>query len=116
MNKLERGLIHVYTGDGKGKTTAALGLALRAAGCGFCTYFCQFLKGQQYGELIFLKGVGWAPLEGMTQVWDRERAVRQIDMAIAANMNLFRMWAGGNPPPRFRPPRRGRSRGPDSRL
>ena len=53
------------------------------------------------GKLIFLKGVGWAPLEGMTQVWDRERAVRQIDMAIAANMNLFRMWAGGNPPPRW---------------
>jgi cob(I)alamin adenosyltransferase len=51
MSKLERGLIHVYTGDGKGKTTAALGLALRAAGCGFCTYFCQFLKGRQYGEL-----------------------------------------------------------------
>jgi cob(I)alamin adenosyltransferase len=51
MSKLERGLIHVYTGDGKGKTTAALGLALRAAGCGFCTYVCQFLKGQEYGEL-----------------------------------------------------------------
>jgi cob(I)alamin adenosyltransferase len=51
MGKLERGLIHVYTGDGKGKTTAALGLALRAAGCGFCTYVCQFLKGQEYGEL-----------------------------------------------------------------
>ena len=51
MSKLERGLIHVYTGDGKGKTTAALGLALRAAGCGFCTYVCQFLKGQKYGEL-----------------------------------------------------------------
>ena len=48
---MERGLIHVYTGDGKGKTTAALGLALRAAGCGFCTYVCQFLKGQEYGEL-----------------------------------------------------------------
>jgi cob(I)alamin adenosyltransferase len=51
MSKLERGLIHVYTGDGKGKTTAALGLALRAAGCGLCTYVCQFLKGQEYGEL-----------------------------------------------------------------
>ncbi len=51
MDKLERGLIHVYTGDGKGKTTAALGLALRAAGCGFCTFVCQFLKGQEYGEL-----------------------------------------------------------------
>lgn len=51
MSKLERGLIHVYTGDGKGKTTAALGLALRAAGCGLRTYICQFLKGQGQGEL-----------------------------------------------------------------
>ena len=51
MSRLERGLIHVYTGDGKGKTTAALGLALRAAGCGLHTYVCQFLKGQEYGEL-----------------------------------------------------------------
>jgi cob(I)alamin adenosyltransferase len=46
-----RGYIHVYTGNGKGKTTAALGLALRAAGHGLKTYFCQFLKGQDYGEL-----------------------------------------------------------------
>jgi cob(I)alamin adenosyltransferase len=45
------GLIQVYTGDGKGKTTAALGLALRAAGHGLHTYFGQFMKGQQYGEL-----------------------------------------------------------------
>ena len=45
------GLIQVYTGDGKGKTTAALGLALRAAGCGLRTYMGQFMKGQQYGEL-----------------------------------------------------------------
>jgi cob(I)alamin adenosyltransferase len=45
------GLIHVYTGDGKGKTTAALGLALRAAGHGMRTYIGQFMKGQDYGEL-----------------------------------------------------------------
>ncbi|MBN1641701.1 MAG: cob(I)yrinic acid a,c-diamide adenosyltransferase [Anaerolineae bacterium] len=45
------GLIHVYTGDGKGKTTAALGLALRAAGHGWHTYVGQFMKGQEYGEL-----------------------------------------------------------------
>ncbi|HDQ71009.1 MAG TPA: cob(I)yrinic acid a,c-diamide adenosyltransferase [Chloroflexi bacterium] len=45
------GLIQVYTGDGKGKTTAALGLALRAAGSGMCTYIGQFLKGRRYGEL-----------------------------------------------------------------
>ncbi len=46
-----KGYIQVYTGNGKGKTSAALGLALRAAGHGLKTYFCQFLKGQDYGEL-----------------------------------------------------------------
>jgi cob(I)alamin adenosyltransferase len=46
-----RGLVHVYTGDGKGKTTAALGMALRAAGHGLHTYIGQFMKGQEYGEL-----------------------------------------------------------------
>ncbi|MFH0886920.1 MAG: cob(I)yrinic acid a,c-diamide adenosyltransferase [bacterium] len=46
------GLIHVYTGEGKGKTTAALGLALRAIGHGFAVYIVQFLKGGTYiGEL-----------------------------------------------------------------
>ncbi len=45
------GRIQVYTGNGKGKTTAALGLAFRAAGRGFRTYIAQFLKGQRYGEL-----------------------------------------------------------------
>ena len=49
--RLKNGLVHVYTGDGKGKTTAALGLALRAAGHGFRVYVGQFLKGQAYGEL-----------------------------------------------------------------
>ncbi|MFQ6101175.1 MAG: cob(I)yrinic acid a,c-diamide adenosyltransferase [Anaerolineae bacterium] len=53
MNRqqLSRGYIQVYTGDGKGKTTAALGLALRAAGHGMRTYIGQFMKGQHYGEL-----------------------------------------------------------------
>ncbi|MDD8030717.1 MAG: cob(I)yrinic acid a,c-diamide adenosyltransferase [Acidobacteriota bacterium] len=46
------GYIQVYTGDGKGKTTAALGLALRAAGHGIRTYFGQFLKGQVCGEIL----------------------------------------------------------------
>lgn len=46
-----KGLVQVYTGDGKGKTTAALGLALRAAGHGLRVYFGQFMKGVPYGEL-----------------------------------------------------------------
>lgn len=48
-------MIQVYTGNGKGKTTAALGLALRAAGAGKKVYFCQFLKGKYYCELRSLK-------------------------------------------------------------
>ncbi len=45
------GYVHVYTGNGKGKTTAALGLALRALGHGMKVYIAQFLKGMDYGEL-----------------------------------------------------------------
>ncbi len=52
MRKSSRGLIQVYTGDGKGKTTAALGLAFRASGHGLKTYMIQFMKGEIfYGEL-----------------------------------------------------------------
>ena len=47
-----QGSIQVYTGNGKGKTTAALGLALRAAGRGMKTYMAQFLKKGEYGELL----------------------------------------------------------------
>ncbi len=45
------GYFQVYTGEGKGKTTAALGLALRASGRGYPVYIGQFMKGQDYGEL-----------------------------------------------------------------
>ena len=48
--RLSRGLIQVYTGDGKGKTTCALGLALRAVGQGFKVYMVQFMKGRETGE------------------------------------------------------------------
>lgn len=49
----ELGLVQVYTGEGKGKTTAALGLAFRAVGHGFRVHIIQFMKGRGYaGELI----------------------------------------------------------------
>jgi cob(I)alamin adenosyltransferase len=58
------GLVQLYTGDGKGKTTAALGLALRAAGWGYRTFIGQFLKGQDYGELHSLARLSdWITIE-----------------------------------------------------
>lgn len=48
---LEKGYIHIYTGPGKGKTTAALGLGLRAAGAGLKVHMIQFMKGRRYSEL-----------------------------------------------------------------
>ena len=51
------GLVHIYIGDGKGKTTAALGLALRAAGAGLSVWYCQFLKQEESCELAALAHV-----------------------------------------------------------
>ena len=50
-----KGYVQVYTGDGKGKTTAALGLALRAAGADLKVFIAQFVKGMEYSELKSIK-------------------------------------------------------------
>ena len=51
-------MVHVYTGNGKGKTTASLGLGLRAAGHGFRVLMIQFMKGDvKYGELEAVKSI-----------------------------------------------------------
>ncbi len=54
---IEKGYVHVYTGNGKGKTTAALGLALRAAGAGLNVFIAQFLKSGDFNELAALKKI-----------------------------------------------------------
>ncbi len=54
---LKKGLIHVYTGNGKGKTTAAIGLGVRAAGDGLKVLMIQFMKGRRYSELDALQQI-----------------------------------------------------------
>ncbi|AEB08363.1 cob(I)alamin adenosyltransferase [Desulfobacca acetoxidans DSM 11109] len=58
VGKLEQGLVQIYTGEGKGKTTAALGLALRALGRGLKVFMLQFLKGDDTGELFSTQQFG----------------------------------------------------------
>ncbi|MBN1634320.1 MAG: cob(I)yrinic acid a,c-diamide adenosyltransferase [Ignavibacteria bacterium] len=52
-----KGYIQVYTGNGKGKTTAAIGLAIRAAGAGKKVFFAQFVKGMIYSEVKALENL-----------------------------------------------------------
>jgi len=54
---LKKGLVQIYTGNGKGKTTAAFGLALRASGTGLKVCIYQFAKGRTYGETRAFKRV-----------------------------------------------------------
>jgi cob(I)alamin adenosyltransferase len=52
-----QGLVHIYTGDGKGKTTAAIGLGIRALGRGMKVLMIQFLKGSNTGEILILENL-----------------------------------------------------------
>ncbi len=64
MSKLKQGFVQIYTGNGKGKSTAAIGQAVRAAGFGLKTYIAQFMKAYPYNELNSLKHLSeWITIE-----------------------------------------------------
>lgn len=84
--RLERGLVEVYTGDGRGKTTAAIGLAFRAVGHGLRVHMIQFMKGDEtYGEF---RSCSAHPLIEIEQFGRKEfvnpREPSTVDMELAA--------------------------------
>jgi cob(I)alamin adenosyltransferase len=109
---LTQGLIQVYTGDGKGKTTCALGLALRAIGQGFQVFMVQFMKGWGTGEaqiaaqrlapdftlrhfgrpaLVNLRSPDPEDLSLIRQAWDLGRqvlAAGEYDLVILDEINV----------------------------
>jgi cob(I)alamin adenosyltransferase len=76
-------MIQVYTGNGKGKTTAALGMALRALGAGLKVYIGQFIKGRSYSELKILKKIPNIKIEqyGRGCFIRRKPGQKDIDLA-----------------------------------
>ena len=76
-------MIQVYTGKGKGKTTAALGLALRAAGAGQNVYIGQFIKGRCYHEVKALKKIDHIKIEQFGRGCFIKKAPEEIDLQLA---------------------------------
>lgn len=92
------GLLHIYCGDGKGKTTASLGLALRASGAGMKVCFAQFMKGGDTCELESLRRI-----DGITVIrCDREYGFSfcmsgedRLDITACHNNLLEEAFSGG---------------------
>ncbi len=89
--RLETGLVQVYTGGGKGKTSAAFGLALRAIGRGMKVYVIQFIKGGfDYGELYSIKQLANLELKAFGRgKFITEKPPREDDIGFAREALKF---------------------------
>ncbi len=76
-------MIQVYTGNGKGKTTAAFGLAIRAAGSGLNVYIAQFAKGRLYNEIRALKKIKNIKIEQFGRSCFIKKSPDNIDIRMA---------------------------------
>lgn len=86
---MERGLVHLYTGDGKGKTTAAAGLTFRAVGNGLRCVFAQFLKGQPSGEIDMLKKAGVTVLQAGSEKFFSQMTEEEKKECVQAHLLCY---------------------------
>jgi len=82
---MDRGLIHIYFGDGKGKTTAAVGLAVRAAGNGLCVCFAQLMKTDEPPELASLAKLGVRVIGGAQEKFSFQMTEEEKAQAVEDN-------------------------------
>jgi cob(I)alamin adenosyltransferase len=87
---LNKGYVHVYTGPGKGKTTAALGLGIRAAGAGMKVHMVQFMKGRRYSEINVIENINnfTVTQHGRDEFVSKEHP-EQIDIDLAQNGLIY---------------------------
>ena len=97
---MELGQFQVYTGDGKGKTTAALGLTLRASGAGLKVYFCQFMKLGAFSEIAALESLPGVTVEqfgsGRGLLLGREAESADMECARNGYARLTRAMRSGD--------------------
>jgi cob(I)alamin adenosyltransferase len=96
MTPLDEGFVQVYTGDGKGKTTAALGLVLRAVGKGLRPLVLQFMKADPgWGEVVALRRLGVPVRQCGLDHWVLKGEATDEDLAAAgAGFELARVLVG----------------------
>ena len=85
MSRVHEGYVQIYTGDGKGKTTAALGLVLRALGQGLRAAVLQFMKSDpSWGEIVMLKRLEVPVVQCGLDHWVLKGKITDADRAAAA--------------------------------
>jgi len=83
---LKKSLIHIYTGNGKGKTTAAIGLGVRATGNGLKVHMVQFMKGRRYSEIDALEFIpNFTVFQSGRDEFVSKENPDQIDIDLARN-------------------------------
>ena len=88
---MEKGLIHIYCGDGKGKTSAAIGLAVRAAGNGMKVLFTRFLKTEDSGELKILDQISGIEVIHLKKSFGFYKTLSEQGKKEMSEM-YFRLW------------------------